>query len=61
METVLEEDGIDVSEVEVSLQDDGERESVEIEAADGKKAEKKIKTLLSRFYNVKDSNINISE
>ncbi len=61
METVLEEYGIDVSEVEVSLQDDGEIESVEIEAADGKKAEKKIKTLLSRFYNVKDSNINISE
>ena len=50
-----------VLRTEVTVDGDGAIEEIQIEAADGEKQEEKIKTVLSRFYNLEGANINISE
>ena len=58
---VLKEYGIEARRTEVTVDGDGAIEEIQIEAADGEKQEEKIKTVLSRFYNLEGANINISE
>lgn len=58
---VLKEYGIEARRTEVTVDRDGAIEEIQIEAADGEKQEEKIKTVLSRFYNLEGANINISE
>ena len=48
-------------EIEADVDEKGEIQEITITADDGKSQERRIKTLVSRFYNVKEANINISE
>ncbi len=61
IQTVLEKNKIEVLDIDLELDAKGNLFSADIEVSDAKKKEKQIKTILSRFYNVKSSNINISE
>lgn len=59
--SILEEYGMKVQEIEADVDEKGEIQEITITADDGKSQERRIKTLVSRFYNVKEANINISE
>lgn len=59
--SILEEYGMKVQEIEADVDEKGEIQEITITADDGKRQERRIKTLVSRFYNVKEANINISE
>lgn len=61
IQTTLEKNKIEVQDIDLEVNENGELIFADIEVRDAKKREKQIKTILSRFYNVKSSNINISE
>lgn len=61
LQTILEEYKTEAKDVQVSLNDEGEIDSISIEADTTKTKEKTLKSVISNFYNVKSSNINISE
>lgn len=61
LETILKKYKIKAEEIRISLDSEGEVASVSIEAAGAKNREKALKRVISNFYNVKNSNINISE
>ena len=58
---ILKQEDIKIQKAVVRLLDDGTIQSIEIITENKEKQEKKIKTILLRFYNLKDSNINVSE
>ena len=59
--SILEEYGMKAQEIKADVDEKGEIQEITITADDGKSQERRIKTLVSRFYNVKEANINISE
>lgn len=61
IQTTLEKNKMKVRNIGLKIDETGTIASVDIEVQDVKKQEKQIKTILSRFYNVQSSNINISE
>lgn len=61
VKTVLEEYGVEVQEVTVSVDEEGSIQEITIAADNAKSKEQQIKTMVSRFYNVEKANINISE
>ena len=60
IQTTLEKNKMKVRNIGLKIDETGTIASVDIEVQDVKKQEKQIKTILSRFYNVQSSNINIS-
>lgn len=61
LQTILKKYKIETDEIQVSLDDKGEIFSVSVRADHIKSKEKALKSVISNFYNVKSSNINISE
>lgn len=61
IQKILKEYKIKVFRVEVEMNENGEMNSINIQTDKKSKREKKIKTILLGFYNLKDSNINVSE
>lgn len=61
IQKILKEYKIKVFRVEVEMNDNGEMKSINIQTDKKSRREKKIKTILLGFYNLKDSNINVSE
>lgn len=61
IQKILKEYKIKVFRVEVEMNDNGEMKSINIQIDKKSRREKKIKTILLGFYNLKDSNINVSE
>lgn len=61
IQKILKEYKIKVFRVEVEMNENGEMKSINIQTDKKSKREKKIKTILLGFYNLKDSNINVSE
>lgn len=61
VQTMLKETGISIKKIKVETNQKGKVLSVRVVSSDFKGKENKMKTLLSDFYNVKESNINISE
>ena len=59
--SILEEYGMKAQEIKADVDEKGEIQEITITADDGKSQERRIKKLVSRFYNVKEANINISE
>lgn len=61
IQKILKEYKIKVFRIEVEMNDNGEMKSINIQTDKKSRREKKIKTILLGFYNLKDSNINVSE
>lgn len=61
IKTILEKQKMIVKEVSVQIDDDGNVTEIQVKAENQKETRKLIKTILLNFYNVKESNINISE
>lgn len=61
IQKILKEYKIKVFRVEVEMNDNGEMKFINIQTDKKSRREKKIKTILLGFYNLKDSNINVSE
>lgn len=61
IQKILKEYKTKVFRVEVEMNDNGEMKSINIQTDKKSRREKKIKTILLGFYNLKDSNINVSE
>lgn len=61
IQKILKEYKIKVFRAEVEMNDNGEMKSINIQTDKKSRREKKIKTILLGFYNLKDSNINVSE
>lgn len=61
LQTILKKYKIEAKEILISLNAEGGVDSISIKADLGTAKEKTLKSVISDFYNVKSSNINISE
>lgn len=61
MEKILKSKKIQIESIKIQIDQKDEIKEIYIKTGHAKKDEKMIKTILLEFYNVKESNINISE